>query len=445
MILLAGLILRLYHINFQSYWIDEIASMNGSHPALTIPAILKYSAHDQPPAFLFILHGWFKVFPYDDLSGRLVPLLFAMAGIFACYLLGKEVGGPQTGLIAAFVVTFSYIHIFYSQEVRSYTLIVLLSALSFYFFLRAFRTERIIDFASYALIMTIMFYTHYYALVVIAAQAAMMALTLLIYGATRKFIVYSAVTFLGMVVLCLPWIPVYFSNAQTSSFWLEPEPFYFPFRYWYLYFRDPVSMILFASALLWFLWKIRSYDASLQRNTLLLAGCAALCFIIPYIYSIVRIPMLHVRYTLVAFPPIVALIAAGLPRLARGRLRLLLSLIAVASLINLIVVQRFYTKPYKEDWRNLVAGIKDRIQQNDLVMSPKSFYCNYYFMNAGMPYRAVDPILPDSTHQVVWWIDGFEIKTQRDEAERKLEALGFKPAGTDSLYLVRATRYTRIQ
>ena len=61
-IVLLALVLRLYHLDYQSLWVDEIASMNGSNPEMTVSSVIQYSVLDQPPAFFLLLHGWLKIF-----------------------------------------------------------------------------------------------------------------------------------------------------------------------------------------------------------------------------------------------------------------------------------------------------------------------------------------------------------------------------------------------
>ena len=77
---MAGLLLiasglRYYHLGYQSYWVDEIASMNGSGPDQSWAGVIEYCHFDQPPAYFFMMHAWFKIFPFNDISGRLAAAL----------------------------------------------------------------------------------------------------------------------------------------------------------------------------------------------------------------------------------------------------------------------------------------------------------------------------------------------------------------------------------
>ncbi|MGZ4847178.1 MAG: glycosyltransferase family 39 protein [Halobacteriota archaeon] len=49
------------------------------------------------------------------------------------YAVGRQLFNEETGLVAAFILALSSFNIYYSQEVRMYSLIVLLALTSVYF------------------------------------------------------------------------------------------------------------------------------------------------------------------------------------------------------------------------------------------------------------------------------------------------------------------------
>ena len=228
--------------------------MNGADPELATSAVIQYSALDQPPAFFLLLHSWFKFFPFTDFYGRLLATVIGLAGIVAIFFLGKEVKDSRVGLIAALITSLSYIHIFFSQEVRFYTLVFLAATLSYIFFVRSTKTERLPDFIFYVLSTALLLYTHYFGLVVLVSQGILFVLLIVLYPASGRFIILSTLSAIGVLVLIFPWIPVLFSDAQTQHFWIKPEPFYFPIKYFYVYFKDVLSCFVFAPILLFYLF-----------------------------------------------------------------------------------------------------------------------------------------------------------------------------------------------
>jgi uncharacterized membrane protein len=448
LIILFAVALRLYNLDYQSLWIDEIASMNGTEPELTAQAVINYSVGDQPPAFFLMLHEWFKIFPFTDFSGRLFALVIGIPGIVTVFFLGKEIKDNRTGLVSALITSINYQHIFYSQEVRFYTLLFFLSSLSYLFFLRAAKSARVLDFVVYTLSTTGLLYTHYYGLVVFASQGVLFVLLCFFYPVTRRFVSLAIGSAILTTLFILPWIPVFFSDAQVSKFWIPAEPFYFPIRYFYLYFKDVVSSIIFATIILFYFYKLYKKVKSegyLKLHDFILTGWAFLSFLIPVVYSLIRTPMLQVRYTLIALPALIVMISLGLSSLAPRMQKVLIMTVFCTSLFSLIVIEQYYSRPLKEDWRSLVKNIIAKSTATDVIVSRNAWYCNYYFKTLHSSLRSLFPEQFSLEHQrpaTIWWLDGVNTGSAPDPIEETLLINGYHLEYTDSLFRTRASRYT---
>jgi len=446
-IVIMAIALRLYQLDYQSLGIDEIASMNGADPDLTWSAVVNYSMTDQPPTFFLLLHAWFKVFPYNDFYGRLLPLIIGLWGIVAIFFFGKEVKGSRVGLIASLITSQSYIHIYFSQEVRFYTLVFLFSTLSYLFFIRAVKLERIIDFVFYSLSTALLLYTHYFGLVVFASQGLLFILLIILYPVNRRFIILSVLSGLSVVISIIPWIPIFFSDSETQNFWIQAEPFYFLIKYFYVYFKDIFSSFVFATVLIIYLlsrYKLFKANHSIDRVDLLVVGGVAFSFIIPLIYSILQTPMLHIRYTLIALPPLIIMISLGFTFLKARLQTILLIATCFTSLFSLVVIEKYYVKILKEDWRGLVNDVIKSGSPTDVIVSRYEWYCNYYFKSLHSEFRARLPNqfkLEDQHRPGVWWLDGFDVLPTPDTAEVNLLKKGYLLRKTDTLYRARASYY----
>jgi len=439
--------LRLYHLNYQSYEVDEIASMNGADPDLSWSAVVNYAMRDQPPAFFLLLHGWLKVFPFNDFNGRLLAMIIGVAGVVAIFFLGKEARDSQVGLFASLITALSYIHIFFSQDTRFYTLVFLFSTLSYLFFIRAARSGRVIDFVFYSLSTASLLYTHYFGLVVFASQGVLFILLIILYPPNRRFILLSLLSALLIVVSIISWIPIFFSDSKTQNYWIQMESFYFPVRYFYVYFKDVFSCFVFASVLLYYFlakYKLFKVNRTIDRVDLILLGGVALSFIIPLIYSFFYIPILHVRYTLIAVPPLVVMISLGFSVLKSRLQTILLIATCCTSLFSLIVIEKYYAKIIKEDWRGLVTGVIQTANPTDVILSNYEWYCNYYFKSRHSEFRAVLPNrfnIEDQKPPRVWWLDGWRVSPTPDTVEIKLLKKGYLLKKTDRVFRAMASCY----
>lgn len=446
-IVLVALGLRLYRLEYQSLWVDEIASMNGADPDQSWSGVIAYSVFDQPPAFFLLLHAWFKVFPFTDFFGRLMALGIGLAGIVAVYFLGKEVRDQRTGLIAATITSFSYIHIFFSQEARFYSLLFLASAMSYYFYIRAAKTNRVVDFILYTLSTSVLLYTHYFGLVVFAAQGIIFCFLLVLYPYHRRFVILSITSAIVVMLAISPWIPIFFSDAQTKEFWIKLEPIYFPLTYFYVYFKDILSCFAFATLLIAYFFNVyRTFSSTrlIDRVDFILISSVAFGFLIPIVYSFVQTPMLQVRYTLIILPSLIVMISLGFGFLKISYQRILLFATCCTALFSLIVIEKYYTKIRKEDWRGMISTVIRESTPGDVFMSPQAWYCNYYFKIQNSGARAMPPAQWMEINQKtegLWWLDGFKVGPIPDDVKNKLIQSGYSLKKTDSLFRAQASYY----
>ena len=124
--------LRLFHLGTQSLWYDEGYSVNLAGKGLA--QITLETANDiQPPLYYYLLHLWMGLFGQGEIAVRGLSLLLGMLSVPLFYILGRRLFSREVGLIAAGLAALSPLYVWYSQEVRMYTLLVALTLGSCYF------------------------------------------------------------------------------------------------------------------------------------------------------------------------------------------------------------------------------------------------------------------------------------------------------------------------
>ncbi len=106
------------------------------------------ASESNPPLYYVLAWGWSKLFGTGEAGLRSLSALFGAATIPLAYLIGKDLLSRRAGLITAALVALNPMLIWYSQEARSYALLVLLCAASLLFFLRARRSGEAWDLAA---------------------------------------------------------------------------------------------------------------------------------------------------------------------------------------------------------------------------------------------------------------------------------------------------------
>jgi 4-amino-4-deoxy-L-arabinose transferase-like glycosyltransferase len=126
-LILAGLALRVVRLNFQPLWWDEGYSVwFATHPLGQMAALTAQDIH--PPLYYALLHGWTWLTNTGPVALRLFSVATGVLAIPAIYVAGRRTLGQRAAMFAALLWAFNPLAIYYSQEVRMYGLVALLSA-----------------------------------------------------------------------------------------------------------------------------------------------------------------------------------------------------------------------------------------------------------------------------------------------------------------------------
>ncbi len=124
---LAALALRLARLDFQPLWWDEgYSAWFATHP---LGEMVRLTAEDiHPPLYYALLHLWTLIAGPGPVSLRLVSVAAGLAAIPLMFAAARRILGSQrAALLAAFLLAINPLHVYYSQEVRMYGLVALLS------------------------------------------------------------------------------------------------------------------------------------------------------------------------------------------------------------------------------------------------------------------------------------------------------------------------------
>ena len=219
LLMLTGLVMRLPILGV-GLWRDEASSYFNA--VLDDPGAfwerLIFSELN-PPAYYLLLHEWIGVFGANDIAIKLPSLVFGLLMIPTAYLLGRTVGSPAAGLIAAWLATISHDSIYYSQEARPYTFAAVLATLTTVFAIRSFQGRHQGWFLfAFALSGATLIYVHYSGLIflgVLFLGTMFLAWRKAIEGPLLLHLsAYTAIFF-----LYLPWLLVFFQHLQTGTPW----------------------------------------------------------------------------------------------------------------------------------------------------------------------------------------------------------------------------------
>ncbi|MFA5200509.1 MAG: glycosyltransferase family 39 protein, partial [Candidatus Omnitrophota bacterium] len=203
-LMVCGLILRFYHLGARSLWFDEAYTIfNGQY---LVSVFFRFGAlPDRYPSFLsdIPIYFWSLLSGRHEFTLRLFSAVFGLGAIWLIYKLGLKIFGQKTALIAAFLLAISPIHIYYSQELRPYSLILFISLGSVLFLLKALEKGALAFWAGYVILNVFNIYLHYMTIFFLFAQVIFFLIFMKDYkNQIKNWLLYNSVIF----VLLVPWL-----------------------------------------------------------------------------------------------------------------------------------------------------------------------------------------------------------------------------------------------
>ena len=389
-LLVVGLFLRIWGIGEKSLWLDEAVSFHYADPfhkniLSLVEEVRKVDAH--PPLYYLLLHIWLKPirwfqgkrvinYPRQVISERILrfpSFIFAFFSLLLFYILEREAGGKGWGTI---LFSFSAYHIYYAQEARNYSLVVMLALLSFLPLIREFKGRWLLLF----LVWLAGIYTYLYFSLLILSQVIWWI------GFKRGKERYFPITgiLLAVLILFLPYFPSLWRRITT----LPPLPFsvnplyrVFSFIYTPVHFTlgevlpYPSYLILLLFFLVMALVLFPFFQPVKEKELLFL-----LSFLIPLILGIsipLRSHIFDPKFLIFSLPSLYLLFSFSLKDLKTRFSPFFFTLILLGNILSLSLY--FSPSLEKEDWRGLVRWVERREGEKKGVVLFNPDYIGYAF------------------------------------------------------------------
>ncbi|MFN8465777.1 MAG: glycosyltransferase family 39 protein [Caldilineaceae bacterium] len=163
---LIGFGLRVFQLDGQSLWYDE--GVTATIAQRNVVDLTRWTANDiQPPLYYYIVGGWGRIAGWSEWALRYPSAAFGVLAIALLAVLALRLAQLRAAaLLAALLAAVHPLLVYYGQEARMYTLLVLLGVLAAYVLARAADRDppgwRL--WAAYVVVATAAIYTHYFAI-----------------------------------------------------------------------------------------------------------------------------------------------------------------------------------------------------------------------------------------------------------------------------------------
>ncbi len=395
---LLALALRCARLDFQPLWWDEGYSVwFATHSLGQMAALTALDIH--PPFYYALLRGWILMLGAGPVALRLLSVAIGFLGLPAIYLAGRRMLGPGVGALATVLLAVNPFHIYYSQEIRMYGLVALLSAAmlaaAWALFDRPAEKSGALRYAPYVLVVTAALYTQYYTVflpigltlfacwhwrrclpalwrwLVAQAVCALLYLPWVLYAAPKlvPYIGNKVVMDADQPLSLLPYFGRHLSAFLAGH--LEG-----PLGAWW-----PAALALLLPIAIGMALLVRD-DARARTPALMLATVVLTALVLGYLVGL-RYPFFPARgerLQLLALPPFLLLAAAGLAALARRCLRGGLLAIGLVGVVSAVSLGAFYSVPRypNDDYRPLIAQIVQQARPGDTVFCVYPWQVGYW-------------------------------------------------------------------
>lgn len=168
-----GMALRLYDLDGDSLWYDEI--LTGTRAQLDLPSALALGRSGEGlglelPLTYVVTHFFVSLWGDSDFILRTQAMLFGSLSILLAYEIGRILWTGREGLMGAFLLAVNPYHIRYSQEARYYGLMVFLALLSLIFLLKALQRNEKGPWIGFVLCTSLSLYNHYFTFLLLPAE-----------------------------------------------------------------------------------------------------------------------------------------------------------------------------------------------------------------------------------------------------------------------------------
>jgi mannosyltransferase len=373
----------------KNLWIDEALSVALARDW----AVMWHDLHKLGGNMWFyhvLLHVWLTIGD-SEFTVRSLSAIFAVATVPVCYAIGARLFDSRVGLIAALLLTVNPFFIPYAQEARGYSLLLLLTTVSSYFFVRALERPSLRNSSAYVLSSVLAVGAHYFALLVLMVHASSLAFRHMRDIPWKWVIVNGVGTALLIFVSTFPLLRG--SQGHGGIGWI-PEPqlrsvydlFYVSFAggslgLFLFYFGSCVTAVGFGL--------VELHRSGLSTRTWRFAFLVTWLWapiVVTFIFSLLWVPVFWPRYLILCLSPLVLLAAVGLAKI-RNRWLLTLALAGVVFFSGL-GLWSWYTGYHKRDWRGVAAFVVSGAQRGDAIIFHEDFIqipFNYYLHRMNAP------------------------------------------------------------
>ena len=380
-IVFIGILTILFQLHFENFWLDEMNSFWVSDPTLSLDETIirqKKSDFHNPILFNLILKEFLNLTKYDPSTSRLLPFIFGSINLLFFGILSYQVKKDNSFLLTTFLASVSIYIIKYSQEVRPYSLLLMLSTINIYLYCLILNELIKNKFYNYLIIFIFIiisvlnYSTNPFSLIIFFSQIIHMIFIFFHLNKKNNLLIFSYLPILFIYLLSNYSYLTY--QISFSSYMLSADisnvidGLYFP-----RFFGSKIMGYIYLISFLFLIFYQKKKIIS-NINYSVLVIIFMFSYLIPFTYGLIRTPVLLDRYIIFVLIPIIVLISCLSNEIKSKKIKnSIIVILIISTLFNhyLEILKRKNTKP---EFTDMIRYIKNSSSEKNIII--KELYPN---------------------------------------------------------------------
>lgn len=388
-----SLALRIFHLDKQSLWLDEAVIYTQISKGDIFQVIASIEGH-LGPFYHIILYFFTKLAGFSEWALRFPSAIYGSVSVAIVFLIAQKIIDRKSAFIASFLMMFSPLHIWYSQEARMYSLWIMLLLFLCYIFILLTEKPTKKRWILFTIVSILSIWTY---LNTAFFFTGLFLFILLQYKQYKKLFIAFTISMITVIISFYPGI-IAFLNKEAMGIGSTRSTGVFDLAYAFLTFcfgttfGPPLveirqlksqlgtngavrelasqygtlllpSIIAAAGLIIYSLFKLIKHHSGKEKAffiSILLAP-ASIIFLVAFFTG--SIPF-NVRYVLCALPFFYMFIAIGIRYLSG--MKLIISFAAIFFILSISLYNHYENPSYaKVEMNKAIPYVSERMKEND--------------------------------------------------------------------------------
>ena len=455
-IIFLSFFLRLYNINFEDLWFDEQASFLVADPKLThVETVLLSKNLNNGTGIFFdlILKKFFQLFGYDPDIGRILTISIGVFSIPALSYLTYQVKQNNGYILVAVLSSISWYLISYSQELRTYSFLFLLSILSIIFFFKLIEENKKVinlNLLLFVFISSLASATHIFFFIIIFSQFIFLIIN------KYKIRNYFYMKLFSLILIPLIYLFIMFDylilqlQLSADDFWITQVKLEFFVNFFFSrFFGSKIMGFIYLIILIYLIIIQRKVIFKFSSKYFLLFLILFFSYFLPLIYSLFKQPILTDRYIIFVLIPVFVLISSLILEIQINKLKICLLIVLLLSTITNNYIEIFQREVSKPEFKNTIRYIINSKTNNNIFVLAEhkihqkivSNYSKAIILKENMNFNFLNEIKSDDIDE--FWVLCYEPLNQFKCDLKKIYSEEFTKKDRVKFKLISATLYKK--